>query len=111
MMREVIAFYGKDMQLNICIEELSELIKELCKVKRGIGNLDNIAEEMADVKIIMEQLDIIFDNSDDVNKWYIKKLNRLRTRLRDDQKRLEADNENGGVYNAGLGCFTTCKIC
>ena len=33
-MREIIDFYGEDMQLNICIEELSELIKELCKAKR-----------------------------------------------------------------------------
>ena len=90
MMRDVIDFYGEDMQLNICIEELSELIKELCKVKRGIGNLDNIAEEMADVKIIMEQLDIIFGNSDDVNEWYEHKIDRL-------QKRLEADRMKGGA--------------
>ena len=89
-MRDVIDFYGEDMQLNICIEELSELIKDLCKVKRGIGNLDNIAEEMADVKIIMEQLDIIFGNSDDVNEWYEHKIDRL-------QKRLEADRMKGGA--------------
>lgn len=84
-MREVIDFYGEDMQLNICIEEMSELIKELCKVKRGRPNRDNIAEEMADVQIIMEQLLIIFDNADEVNKWYDYKVNRLYQRLKMDK--------------------------
>ena len=94
MLREVVEFYGADMQLNICIEEMSELIKELCKVKRGIARPYNIAEEMADVQIIMEQLEIIFDNSEDVEKWYFKKLKRLMERLEADKTRL------GGVNNA-----------
>jgi NTP pyrophosphatase (non-canonical NTP hydrolase) len=92
-MQEIIDFYGADMQLNICIEELSELIKELCKVKRGIPRPDNIAEEMADVKIIMKQLEIIFQNSADVDKWYAKKVDRLKTRL-------EADRPKGGDSDA-----------
>ena len=84
-MRDIIEFYGKDMQLNICIEEMSELIKELCKVKRGKPNRDNIAEEMADVRIIMEQLSIIFDNDAEVDKWYRFKINRLYERLEQDK--------------------------
>lgn len=85
IMRETVDFYGADMQLNICIEELSELIKEICKAKRGIARPDNIAEEMADVKIIMEQLNIIFGNDDDVNEWYTRKVNRLEERLKADR--------------------------
>ena len=40
--------YGKDMQLNVAIEELSELIKEICKYKRGSNNRKNIIEEMTE---------------------------------------------------------------
>lgn len=88
-MRDIIEFYGKDMQLNICIEEMSELIKELCKVKRGKPNRDNIAEEMADVRIIMEQLSIIFDNDAEVDKWYRFKINRLYERFEQDKSEVE----------------------
>lgn len=91
-MRDIIEFYGKDMQLNICIEEMSELIKELCKVKRGKPNRDNIAEEMADVRIIMEQLLTMFENADDVERWYHFKVNRLYERLeRDRAERGDSD--------------------
>lgn len=92
VVRETVNFYGPDMQLNICIEELSELIKELCKAKRGIPRIDCIAEEMADVKIIMEQLGIIFGNTADVDKWYAKKVVRLKERLETDKMK-GSDNE------------------
>ena len=58
---QAIETYGKDMQLNVAVEELSELIKEICKSKRGNDNRDNIIEEMADCYIMLEQLEIIFD--------------------------------------------------
>ena len=58
---QAIEAYGKDMQLNVAVEELSELIKEICKSKRGSDNRDNIIEEMADCYIMLEQLEIIFD--------------------------------------------------
>lgn len=58
---QAIETYGKDMQLNVAVEELSELIKEICKSKRGNDNRENIIEEMADCYIMLEQLEIIFD--------------------------------------------------
>ena len=51
---------GVDMQLTVAVEELSELIKEICKNKRGRDNRDNIIEEMADCYIMLEQLAIIY---------------------------------------------------
>ena len=59
-LEKAIETYGKDMQLNVAIEELSELIKEICKNKRGRDNIDNIIEEMADCYIMLQQLMIIF---------------------------------------------------
>lgn len=58
---KAIELFGKDMQLNVAIEELSELAKEICKNKRGRDNRDAIIEEMADCYIMLEQMIIMFD--------------------------------------------------
>lgn len=86
VLKQAINTYGVDTQLNVAIEELSELIKELCKYKRGDGSDMHIAEEMADVKIILEELEIIFDNKYRVVAWYEHKIQRLKDRLRKEGK-------------------------
>ena len=81
-LERAIETYGKDMQLNVAIEEFSELIKEICKHKRGEGNIDNIIEEMADCYIMLEQIRIIFGIGNlDIDKAMIRKLDRLAKRL------------------------------
>lgn len=80
--KEAIAIYGRRNQMNIAIEEMSELTKEICKNKRGFANRDNIIEEMADVYIMLEQLEIIFDiDISEIIKMKEFKLNRLAERL------------------------------
>ena len=79
---KAIATYGVDMQLNVAIEEFSELIKEICKCKRGNDNRENIIEEMADCYIMLEQLEIIFGvKSSEIGLALDAKLNRLEKRL------------------------------
>lgn len=78
--------YGKDMQLNVAIEELSELIKEICKSKRGADNRDNIIEEMADCQIMISQIQIIFDiGANEIADKVIEKLDRLEKRLAESE--------------------------
>lgn len=74
--------WGSDAQLTVVIEELSELIKEVCKMKRNIGDTNLLAEEVADVEIMCEQLRYIFSIDEDVDDWKIYKLNRLANRLK-----------------------------
>ena len=74
--------WGSDAQLTVVLEELSELMKEVCKMKRDMGNLDHLAEEVADVEIMLEQLRYIFDIDDDVDAWKKSKLKRLANRLK-----------------------------
>ena len=89
-LERAIETYGKDAQLNVAIEELSELIKEICKHKRGRENRDAIIEEMADCLIVIDQIGIIFDISDDeVFDMYTQKVKRLEKRLEE-----ESENEN-----------------
>lgn len=65
--------YGRGPQRDKAIEELSELIRALARC----DDRENIAEEMADVMIMLDQLEIIFDNREAVRIWYLRKLRRL----------------------------------
>ena len=60
--------YG-DTQKIVAIEELSELQKELTKDLRGKGNKENIAQEIADVLIMIAQLIQIYDIEYEVEDW------------------------------------------
>lgn len=85
-LEKAIETYGKDMQLNVAIEEFSELIKEICKHKRGEDNRDNIIEEMADCYIMLEQLGVIFGIwFEEIEYKKVEKLERLEKRLAESE--------------------------
>lgn len=52
--------YGKEHQTVKAIEELAELIQALAK-----GDIDNIKEEIADVRVMLEQIEYLYGISDD----------------------------------------------
>jgi len=83
---EAVKTFGKDNQCRIAIEEMSELTKELCKNFRGASNTDAIAEEIADVEIMLEQLRFIFDCTDKVIEWQNFKLRRLEMMLKKERE-------------------------
>lgn len=87
--RKAIETYGAYAQTVVAVEELSELQKELCKaIRPGIGdpeNRDHIAEEIADVYIILEQMEMLYD-LDTVDLWKAKKIERLKKRLEENAK-------------------------
>ena len=68
-----IRHFGTGPQRDKAIEELSELIRALARC----DNPDNIAEEMADVRIMLDQLELMFDNREAVRIWELRKLRRL----------------------------------
>lgn len=79
--RKAIDTFGELNQKVIATEEMAELIKELSKNFRGQPNRDAIAEEVADVSIMLEQLCMIYDIKDAVEVWKRRKLDRLEKRL------------------------------
>lgn len=81
---EAVRIYGKHSQLIMSMEEMAELSKELSKNIRGEHNADALAEEMADVEIMLEQLKIIFGNRAAVDIKKSMKLQRLADRLASD---------------------------
>lgn len=74
--------FGVTAQLDVAIEELAELTKEICKIKRGLGTIGNLAEEIADVEIMCEQLRFLFAVDSVVDTWKKTKLNRLAHRVK-----------------------------
>ena len=74
--------YGEPSQINMAMEEMSELTKELSKRVRGEDNIYAISEEMADVEIMLEQLKHIFGNRSQVDIIRATKLDRLEHRIR-----------------------------
>lgn len=75
--------YGSLPQIVMAFEEMSELQKELCKYLRGKYSPANIAEEIADVEIMIEQMKMLFCCADDVRNERRRKVERLKERLDD----------------------------
>lgn len=60
--------HGLEAKLEQLREEMSEAIAAISHWKRGrAGALDEVAEELADVLIVAEQLMVVLD--DDVSRW------------------------------------------
>lgn len=78
---EAIAFFGDESQKIMAIEEMSELTKELTKELRNRGNVENIADELADVEIMLAQLKKIYDIHETVERHKEFKLNRLHNSI------------------------------
>lgn len=76
--------WGFHSQVDRCIEEMAELTKALCKAKRHKRPekwLANVYEEIADVRIMLEQMTNIFDGDVVVPMVIERKLARLEKEL------------------------------
>lgn len=74
--------YGQEAQLIVAIEELSEVQKEFCKVMRGKGDMEHLAEEIADATIMLEQMRYFLGLNEKVCRYMDEKVRRLDNRLR-----------------------------
>lgn len=84
--------YGVQSQIDMCIEEMSELTKALLKYRRKNANLvpkdselgktrADIIDELADVKIMCRQMELIFQAEAEVEKRINFKISRQTERL------------------------------
>ena len=85
LLDRAITTYGAPAQMDMAVEEMAELTKALCKIKRAQAGCEvtaaigNVIEEMADVQIMLDQLRIIFHRSTEEAEE--AKLERLKNRL------------------------------
>ncbi len=79
--QDALETWGENAQLDVAIEEMSELIKEIIKYKRGIGDKQHMSEEIADVTIMLEQIIQMFKLNEEVVQQKNYKLIRLKNYL------------------------------
>ena len=90
---EAIAKYGEKMQMVVAMEELLECGKEISKTIRGKGDIDHLAEEIADVTIMLEQLRLMHGINEKVCQHMDGKVARLAWNMAMDNISLEEGNE------------------
>lgn len=87
--------YGNEKQTEMAIEEMGELLVAINHHKRGRVDASAVQEEIADVKIAMDQLAMIY-GEEGVSEFEKKKLERLNGRIiKHLQKTLSKEKENG----------------
>lgn len=84
--RRCICDYGNNPQIDMAIEEMSELMKALLKWRRAEGAeltaaRDCIVDELADVRIMARQMEILFQCEDEVERRIDFKVQRQADRL------------------------------
>ena len=89
--KRCIDVWGEDAQIKMCIEEMSELTKELCKnwrksTQNTPEQIKNICEEIADVQNMIDQMQLIF-GVQEVEKIRKEKIERTQKRLDEETNR------------------------
>jgi hypothetical protein len=84
LLKQAVEHWGQGAQVDMMIEEMSELTKALCKTRRAHSAeamakaVANVLEEMADVQIVLDQMKLIFGSPAEIET---RKLERLAERL------------------------------
>ena len=88
ILTDAIYHYGTKVQVVKTCEEMAELQQALCKaltndcMPRELWN--HIAEEIADVEIMLWQVKHIYQDREAVQEWRERKIQRLRDRMEAD---------------------------
>lgn len=92
--KDAIKEFGEAAQVTMVFEEMAELQKELCKWMRNGNSVElthNIAEEIADVEIMLAQMKLLFDNRGLVLSYRREKTARLAGRIEKIRKNREEE--------------------
>lgn len=74
--RAAVDKFGIQAQTRKAVEELTELSLALQHSEKGKTSYENICEEIVDCRIMLDQLEIMYDRNGFIEKWsVIKKKN------------------------------------
>lgn len=88
ILKHAISHYGEAHQIDKAIEEMSELTKALLKLRYAAKGYEldilqkAVAEEIADVGIMLRQLRMIFDFDTDILRYEEEKVQRLQRQMK-----------------------------
>lgn len=98
-LKRIIETFGDSAQKVVAIEEMSELIKEICKDMRGKTNRDGMIEEIADVQIMLWQLRAMYHiDSSELEAVIRYKIKRTLQRIDNDPSLVKNDMQ---TYTTG----------
>ena len=80
--REALETFGHEHQVRKLFEEMAELQVAICKTLDGRDDTAHVAEEIADVQIMLEQMEELFDCEYAVILRRRAKLARLEGRIK-----------------------------
>ena len=84
--KRAIDVWGIESQSNVMVEELAELTFALMKMRRSgtdeqmVVRYDNVCEEIADVRLMLNQMEHIY-NKDTIDNYYKEKKERTIKKL------------------------------
>lgn len=104
--KKALLTWGSKAQTMMAIEEMSELTKAICKNFRGNPNDEDIADEIADVTIMLEQLRLIYGLNDLVCEHMDMKILRLKERLGMEASASEVPEEDEELMLSPKGIAT-----
>ena len=82
ILKGAIDTFGTGAQIDMAVEECSELINALMKLRRSRVVVQDVVTEIADVQIMCAQLELIFaGDSKLVDAERLRKMDRLRGRI------------------------------
>lgn len=90
--RKAVETFGADLQQMVAIEEIGELLQAISKIARWecsqsedleilLEYIDNLAEEIADVEIMLEQLKQCYGCHIQANDHKRRKLDKLKSMI------------------------------
>ncbi len=79
--KQIAGHYGSSHQQRQCIEELTELSLALQQYRKGKATIYDIASEIADVQIMLQQMMFFFGLSSKVEEKTEFKINRQLKRI------------------------------
>jgi hypothetical protein len=83
-LQEAIDTWGIEAQADMAEEEAAEFIAASKHFKRGKTDMSAVVDELADLRIMQEQLSM-FIGQERVNQRVTEKMDRLRGRLEDNE--------------------------
>jgi len=74
--------WGRESQINAAFEELGEVIQALAQYQNGKCNLSKLVDEIADARIMLEQIELMYSLELAVHDRIKFKIDRLDQRLK-----------------------------
>ena len=87
--KRALEVFGEEKQMKKCVEELNELAVALLHYEDGKDSEEHVAEEIADVEIMLQQMTLMIGCQTFVEKYRAGKLEQLANKVKLAEKNTE----------------------